>query len=181
MILILMAVLTDEQRELVDRLFKEYRGLFYSTAFRFLRSKEDAEDAVQMGYLLIVENIEKITSLSCPKIRGYCIIIIENVARKMIRKERNIEKLPLFDEYILSENVDPEQEVIRSFEKEEIIRLLKTLSLDEQKLLYWRYYEQYSFKQIAIISGINMEVVKKRIQRLTIKIRKKLEEEGLKK
>ena len=64
--MLLFAVLNDEQRALVERIFREYRGRFQRISFNIVKSEETAEDVVSTAFVKIMDNIEKISDLPCP-------------------------------------------------------------------------------------------------------------------
>lgn len=66
MIVILFGMLSDEQRELVEQIFKNNQRKFRSISFHIVKSKEAAEDVVSTAFIKIMDNIEKISALRCP-------------------------------------------------------------------------------------------------------------------
>ena len=66
LMMLLFAVLNDEQRALVERIFREYRGRFQRISFNIVKSEETAEDVVSTAFVKIMDNIEKISDLPCP-------------------------------------------------------------------------------------------------------------------
>ena len=85
--LIYMALIeTEEGRVLFEQIYYKYKGLMFHVAYGVLGQREDAEDAVQMAFEAIAKNIEKISSVDCPKTRGYIVIITERKAIDIQRK-----------------------------------------------------------------------------------------------
>ena len=79
--LIYMALIeTEEDRVLFEQIYYKYKGLMFHVAYGVLGQREDAEDAVQMAFEAIAKNIEKISSVDCPKTRSYIVIITERKA-----------------------------------------------------------------------------------------------------
>ena len=72
MMILLLGVLNDEQRALVERIFREHRGRFLRISFKIVRSEENAEDVVSAAFIKIMDNIEKIADLPCPQMTAFC-------------------------------------------------------------------------------------------------------------
>ena len=67
MMILLFGVLNDEQRALVERIFHEHRVHFQRISFKIVKSEEAAEDVVSTAFVKIMDNIEKISELTCPQ------------------------------------------------------------------------------------------------------------------
>ena len=78
MIIILFSVLTDNEIDFIDKIFSKMNIKMYSISFNILKNKFDAEEAVAQTFLKIINNIEKISALPCPRIEPYCVIILKN-------------------------------------------------------------------------------------------------------
>ena len=58
--------------------------MFY-VARQILHNQQDAEDAVHQAFVSIIENLEKIVQIDCPKTRSYIVIITERKAIDLAR------------------------------------------------------------------------------------------------
>ena len=163
--LFMMMVLTDDQSELVGKLYTDYYGLFYSIAHKILKSEQAAEDAVHTSFAKISEKIEEIAKIPCPQMRAYCIVIVERDALAMIRADKRIEVVESFDENLATEDPSPEELTISQMEQENVKKLLDSLSDDEQEILKLHFYNDLSYRQIADFYDITVEAAKKRGQR----------------
>ena len=54
MMILLFGVLSDEQRALVERIFREHRGRFLRISFKIVKSEETAEDVVSTAFVKIM-------------------------------------------------------------------------------------------------------------------------------
>ena len=70
MLIYLQMIETDEDRQKFIQLYETYRGLMFYVANRILHNTEDAEDAVHQAFLSIIENLDKISMVHCPKSRA---------------------------------------------------------------------------------------------------------------
>jgi RNA polymerase sigma-70 factor (ECF subfamily) len=53
--------------------------MFY-VAMKILHNEHNAEDAVHQAFLSILENLDKISNVECPKTQSYIVIIVERKA-----------------------------------------------------------------------------------------------------
>ena len=104
LILIVLGTLSDFEKDLLNKIYKENNIKLFHIAFGILRSHTDAEEAVSSAFLKIIEHIEKISKLPCPQIAPYCIVIVKNEAFSIIRRKK---KEPAFEDLeYLSDYID---------------------------------------------------------------------------
>ena len=85
MMILLFGVLNDEQRALVERIFHEHRVHFQRISFKIVKSEEAAEDVVSTAFVKIMDNIEKISELTCPQMTAFCVTIVKNASIDVLR------------------------------------------------------------------------------------------------
>lgn len=85
---------TESERELIEKLYKEKRQRMFAAARRYLKTDEDAEDAVHEAFLRITSEKTKIFEVSPDKINRYLDIIMRNICVDVIKE--HVEK----EEYI---------------------------------------------------------------------------------
>ena len=90
MLLLMMSLVTDEQKDLLESLFREKRPLFLYIANRILHNRQAAEDAVSDAMIRITQNFSKISRFKRPEMHSYCVVIVENCAKSMLRKDRRL-------------------------------------------------------------------------------------------
>ena len=176
MLLFVISLLDDEQRDLAERIFKEDKAYFFRVANKILASKSDAEDAVAEALLRIVENLEKISTLPRHKMRAYCIIIVKNCAKERIRRDKKIEFTDQPEQYAERLNESAEELFFKSMKDAEIKRVLSVLSEDEQRLLFLRYEERKSYRDIGQTLQCSEDSARMRGFRIIEKMRKQMDE-----
>ena len=174
MLMLMSSLLTDEQRDMVQTIFKEDRALFYRIAWSVVRSDTVAEDVVSDAMVRIMEKTEKISSLPRPQMRNYCVILVRNIAYDHMRKAGRREIPAETAETDAVTDLTPEQEVLADEQSKMIADAIRTLSPDEQALVYLRYYEKCGYKEIASRLRITEESAKKRGQRILEKLKRLL-------
>lgn len=171
MISIILSVLDEDKKEKVQEIYNRLGNTMYSIALGILRDKHHAQDAVSETFIKISTYIEKISKLSSHEIDPYCIVILKNESYKIYnqnKKEFLIEEIEIKskDEELL------EDLVINNLEtKEKITRYLNILSKEERTLLYFRYMDNMTFKEIGKYFEISEESARKRHQRILEKMR----------
>ena len=174
MFLMMVSLLDDEQRDLAEQIYKEDKTYFYRVAYRILSSKEDAEDVVSEAMLRIFDNLEKISSLSRPKMRAYCIIIVKNCARAKLRRDSKLLFTGSPEQYSAGEDDDVESMYFEKLDTNKIQTILSELTPDEQRLIFLRYDNRMTYKEIAGALRRPEENVRKQGTRLIEKLRRQM-------
>ena len=174
MFLMMVSLLDDEQRDLIEQIYKEDKAYFHRVAYRILSSREDAEDAVSEAMLRIFDNLEKISSFPRPKMRAYCIIIVKNCARSKLRRDAKLQFTDCPEQFSAGEEDDVEVMFFRKLEMEKIQTILSGLTEDEQRLIFLRYDNRMTYRKIAGALCRPEENVRKQGARLIEKLRKQM-------
>lgn len=172
MIMLLFAVLNDEQRALAERLFCEYRVRFQRISYNIVKSEGTAEDVVSTAFVKIMDNIEKISDLSCPQMLAFCVTIVKNASIDVQRRSRKIVHIDHWDSILDEDTDDIADECIRNADVHRLAELIDRLDADERRLVYLRYAEQMGYKEIGQLLNISEAAAKKRGQRLVRDLRK---------
>ena len=172
MLMLLFAVLNDEQRALVERIFREYRVRFQRISFNIVKSEKTAEDVVSTAFVKIMDNIEKVSELSCPQMTAFCVTIVKNASVDVLRENRRSAHLESWDGVLDESCDDIADECIRNADVDRLAELIDRLDADERRLVYLRYAEQMGYKEIGQLLNISEAAAKKRGQRLVRKLRK---------
>lgn len=90
LIFILSSLMSDDERDFINKLFLGMNVKMYNISFNMLKNKFDAEEALAQTFLKIIENIDRISELPCPQIEPYCVIILKNETMNIIRKREKI-------------------------------------------------------------------------------------------
>lgn len=172
MIFIFLGVISEDEKDLVNHIFSKMNVKMYNISFNILRSHNDAEEAVAQAFLKIIEHIEKISALPCPKREPYCVIILKNESMNIIRQRKKtvyVEDTDYLDND--QSNDDIEEEFIDAENKEILFSCINKLSDDEKDFIHLRFINDMSFKNISELLDITEEAAKKRSQRILRKLR----------
>lgn len=156
-----------------DALFGRYRSRLYRLALRLLRSKEDAEDAVQDGLLSAYRNLGSFEGRSL--FSTWLTRIVVNAALVRMRRQRARPDTFLQDispedpspmaNIAADSRPDPEQ-AYACFETQQlVVDALKELSPSVRSAFELRELRELSNTEAAEISGIRVGAFKSRISR----------------
>lgn len=164
---------TAEEKSKFEELYNLYRQDMYKTAYNILKNHYEAEDAVHEAFMIVINNLNKITQTNCPRTRGYLIIIVKNLALKIYNKQKKAENI---DDNETDGGTDIEDDVISRIGCEKLAELLLKLPEEYYQVLYLNIYMELDISDIAENLGITYENAKKRLQRARNKLRKSAEE-----
>ncbi|WP_236973760.1 RNA polymerase sigma factor [Membranihabitans maritimus] len=129
----------------------EHSDNLFRYCFKLTQSRADADDLVQIAFVKLWENrekLEKVVAKSWLFRTAYNAMIDAFRKNKREREYRNVQE----------EKVVENQQ---SFENKDLIeQAFETLSEEQKKLILLRDYEGYSYNEIADISGLTLSNVK---------------------
>lgn len=175
--IIFLSTMEQDEKQLVTKLYNELNPMMYKIALNYLRNKEEAEEAVSSAFIKIMENIKKISKLSCPKMHSYCVSILKNESINILRKEKKFLDIDEIEDFSKDDN-SLEEKVFKTLESEKLIEQIEKLEEIEKQLLYFRYVENLSYKKIGKLLNISENSANKRNQRIIQKLKNLYKEGG---
>lgn len=150
------------------KLFQQYEIDVYRVAFVYLKNESDALDVVQE---VAYRSFKKIDTLKNPQyFKTWLIKIAITCSIDLIRKNKKVVQLkPEYQEAIGVEDED----IPLSLTLQE---LLEQLNEDEKSIILLKFYEGYSFKEIADILNMPLGSAKSVLYRALGKLRKHYKE-----
>ena len=143
-------------------LYEKYKNGVYAYCFRLLRNTEAAEDALQSVF---TKALESIMTLDDPSAFKYWLFMIaRNEVYGMIRKLRSPNHEFVLDES--DEPWDPETPFThaeQSNQRDILQEQLGQLKPEYREVLILREYEQFSYAEIAALTGDTENSVRARI------------------
>jgi RNA polymerase sigma-70 factor (ECF subfamily) len=161
-------------REALDQLFAIFMRPMYKVALRFVRSPQDAEDALQDGLLAASQNLKKFEGRSC--FSTWLTRIVVNASLMQLRRKRSriaisIKRDPLEREeppltaQIVDTRLNPEETCVKS----ELLSILKdrlqNLPAVSRSALWFRDVEGLGTRETAEVLGLTEMGVKMRLHR----------------
>lgn len=145
-------------------LLESYEEGFYKIAFAYLKNEHDAVDAIQeMTYRCL----KKIHTVKQPDyFQTWLIRILINICLDMKRKQAR---------YDLKEEIEFPEEEAHPLELADVIA---ELPIEQQELIYLRYFKDLKMKEIAQIQQVSEGTIKSRLHHTLRKLRGILIERG---
>ena len=159
-----------EDEAAFEVLYKQYVNLMLYTANSILKNQADSEDAVQMAFIRIAKNFDKVEKTICPKTANQFVIIVRHTAIDIYRKkhrEATVELLEELCEY--KSNTDLQMEINSA---------MAQLSQSQRDILYLYHIYGLNVREISKLLGISSAAVYKRIQRAEKQLREIYGEEN---
>ena len=173
MLIFLEAIENEDDRTRVRQLYEKYVGIMRSRAYKILKNRQDADDAVQNTFIKIIDYLDRLPDLTEKQEKFYMVSAVENTAIDLYRKKQR-EKETELDEAIL------EVEQWKPYEGEnEVVKEILSLSIRDRQIIFLRYIYGYKNAEIGDLLGMTEEAVKKAARRAEKRLRKKCEEDGL--
>ena len=167
MIVYLQMIETNEDKSKFEEIYQEYRNLMYYVAYKRMQHEQDAEDVVHHVFVKIAENIKHIEPVS-PKTKQLIVTMVDNRVTDIFRVRGRHPVVMYDDELKNSPVIGNEGEDLLT---ECILKLP-----EQQRMVIWMKYGQgYSLREIAKMLGISSCVGQKIDQRA----KKKLEDRYL--
>jgi RNA polymerase sigma-70 factor (ECF subfamily) len=169
---------TDEEKKRIRQIYEKHHDFFFRVAYRYLGSKEEAEDAVHNLFLKIIVNKLKILAMDDTKLLGWSVKTIRNLCLDILRSRKRSGIPTSFDQDDVPEPVSDDQPIDISVENRESFDLLKTalaqLSEKEQLIMEMKYVDNLKFSEIAEKTNMSNNQINAVLRRAREKMRVKL-------
>lgn len=173
----------DERYEYsIEALFQENYDRAYNTAVAILLNKELAKDAVQEAFLRAFLKIDTLNDKS--KFSIWICSITKNVCRDMLRQicKQRSRNISIYDEegiiknniVELSDLTVPDKIYEDSEARQELKAFISEMDADTQTIINLRYFEDFSYEQIAKYMDIKENNVKVKLYRAKRKMADKI-------
>ena len=153
-----------------EQLYEKYRFLMLHAAKQILQNHHDAEDAVHQAFVSVIENIDKISDVECPKTHSFVVIITERKAIDILRRNSRRSTVELNEEIAGIEmpfNLD-----------NPVATAIAQLPPHYREVLLLRFDNGFTTKEIASMLNITDSGVRKLIARAKRTLQEILEKEG---
>ena len=171
--------LTQEQREILEKIYELYYEQMLAKAYRILGNKQDAEDAVQEAFYHVCLNVEKFAALDSDAVAALIHTYTRNSAinhyhrkkrqRALILEGKDADHSAAPDEYDLALLVEWEETADR------VRRAVDMLEPMYKEVIVLKYYEHKTNSEIALLLGLSRNLVNGRMFRAKKLLRAMLE------
>jgi RNA polymerase sigma-70 factor (ECF subfamily) len=177
----LMWLLRKENMEAFESLARRYEKKLLNFLFRFVNSREQAEDLVQKTLLKVYRNRLKFKNRG--KFSTWMYTIAANLARDYLRKHRKYQFVSLDEPVGENSNIidfyrEPDEKKVTSLEEKEMGQVVR-MAIDhlphpQRMAILLSHYEQMSYDDIARALNCSKGTVKSRIFRAKARLKELL-------
>lgn len=173
--LFILAIENDDDRQFVADIYTRYRPALYRKAQKVLHDNDRAEEAVHEAMLRVIRYLDRVREIPSDELLPYLITIVQTTSISIYNKSKQHQKaaLGVIDDWAasLSDEGSCIDDILIREEKTELLKeCLKLLSQREIDILNYFYTLELPQKEIAKLTGLTPENVRKIISRIKKKV-----------
>ena len=168
-----------------DTLLARYQQKIYSYILFLVHDDEVADDLFQETFMKAIVTIRQGRYVESGRFSAWLTRIAHNLVIDKYRQDRNSNVISndasdadLFNDASLSD-ITVEMKMITEQSLTDVWRLLKELPDNQKEVLYMRFYQDLSFKEIADATGVSINTALGRMRYGLINLRKMVSERGI--
>ncbi len=168
-----------------DTLLARYQQKIYSYILFLVHDDEVADDLFQETFMKAIVTIRQGRYVESGRFSAWLTRIAHNLVIDKYRQDRNsnvisndASDVDLFNDVSLSD-ITVEMKMITEQSLTDVGRLLKELPDNQKEVLYMRFYQDLSFKEIADATGVSINTALGRMRYGLINLRKMVSERGI--
>ena len=181
----LVALYSKGNDKAFDELLSRYQGKIFNYIFFIVRNQELAEDLFQETFVKAIVTMQQGRYTADGKFGAWLTRIAHNLVIDSYRQERNentisndeVEMDLLNDADLCDENV--EMQMVNEQTLADVRRLVDALPSNQREVVYMRFYQNLSFKEIADIIGVSINTALGRVRYALINMRRMAEEKHI--
>lgn len=176
MLIYLSMIETPEERGKFEAIYETYKQLMFYMANNILHDTRDSEDVVHEAFLKIIEILDQIEVVECPRTKSLVVTITERKAIDLYRRKRRKTFLPFHEELA---NAACLSQVETFVTNNAISEAIASLPATYREVLILKYSQGFSAEEVGVILSMSTENVKKTIQRARKTLESRLDGEVL--
>lgn len=168
-----------------DTLLARYQQKIYSYILFLVHDDEVADDLFQETFMKAIVTIRQGRYVESGRFSAWLTRIAHNLVIDKYRQDRSSNVISndasdadLFNDVSLSD-ITVEMKMITEQSLTDVGRLLKELPDNQKEVLYMRFYQDLSFKEIADATGVSINTALGRMRYGLINLRKMVSERGI--
>lgn len=168
-----------------DTLLARYQQKIYSYILFLVHDDKVADDLFQETFMKAIVTIRQGRYVESGRFSAWLTRIAHNLVIDKYRQDRNSNVISndasdadLFNDASLSD-ITVEMKMITEQSLTDVGRLLKELPDNQKEVLYMRFYQDLSFKEIADATGVSINTALGRMRYGLINLRKMVSERGI--
>lgn len=88
MLIYFNTMICEEEESFFKEIYLTYKSLMFYEANLILKDIELSENAVHDAFIKIIENIDKINEVNCPKTKSFVVIIVRRISINIYNKRK---------------------------------------------------------------------------------------------
>lgn len=180
MLILLLDFIDDENKEKFTEVYKTYKNLMFSIAKNYINDDEYAEDCVQDAFIDIGMHFYKVGDVLSSRTRNYVSVVVKCAAMKRFNKESRsvpVDEIDIDEIYKGYKFTATEDEFFKNQITENVHRAMNQLDDMYKFPILLKNIYGYRSKDIAKLTGLSDDVVRKRISYAKKKMKVILESE----
>lgn len=168
-----------------DVLLSRYQQKLYSYILFLVHNEDTANDLFQETFVKAIVTIQQGRYVESGKFSAWLTRIAHNLIIDKYRQDKNAnlisndnDECDIFNNAALSD-ITVEMKIIKEQSLADVERLVKELPAVQQEVVYMRFYQNLSFKEIAEATGVSINTALGRMRYGLINLRRKVEERGI--
>ena len=182
---VLVARYTEGDNKAFDELLARYQSKLFNYIYFIVRNQEVAEDIFQETFVKAIVTIQQGRYTASGKFGAWLTRIAHNMIIDGFRQERNENTISndesevdlLNDADLCDDNV--EMQMVNEQTLSDVRRLMDALPDNQREVVYMRYYQDLSFKEIAEITGVSINTALGRMRYALMGMRRIAEEKHI--
>lgn len=168
-----------------DVLLSRYQQKLYSYILFLVYNEDTANDLFQETFVKAIVTIQQGRYVESGKFSAWLTRIAHNLIIDKYRQDKNAnlisndnDECDIFNNAALSD-ITVEMKIIKEQSLADVERLVKELPAVQQEVVYMRFYQNLSFKEIAEATGVSINTALGRMRYGLINLRRMVEERGI--
>ena len=163
-----------------DILYEKYGQDLFSYGMHFSEDRELVKDCIQEVFVRIYKNRTNLGETG--NIKFYLLYALKNELYQTFRKKAH--DFTYFHDNLhfeadQSTERETEEEEKRQDALEKIMKMINALPLRQKEIIYYRYIEELSFKEICLLMNLNYQSAQNLLQRSIKKLRSTFSDQSL--
>lgn len=175
---ILVTLYIDGNNNAFDVLLERYKDKLFSYIYFIVRSREVAEDLFQETFVKAIVTLQQGRYQPDGKFSAWITRIAHNLVIDLFRQERSENvisndetEVDLLNSASLSEGT-VETQIVNTQVLKDVRRLVSELPDCQREVVFMRYYQNLSFKDIAEITGVSINTALGRMRYAILNMRR---------
>ena len=168
-----------------DVLLSRYQQKLYSYILFLVHNEDTANELFQETFVKAIVTIQQGRYVESGKFSAWLTRIAHNLIIDKYRQDKNAnlisndnDECDIFNNAALSD-ITVEMKIIKEQSLADVERLVKELPAVQQEVVYMRFYQNLSFKEIAEATGVSINTALGRMRYGLINLRRMVEERGI--